>query len=472
AAYLADYGVAMNGGTLSTGTDVDGVYPKTDEVLAKIAEIANLNLLIDEDEDYTFALLEEFYQRDLEEAMADLAYLEAELAIWEAVAADPSTIQAELDAVTQELAEAKVEQSNINAETAIAQLDVDQATDDLTQANTDISNYNAAVAALEDAEEDEQDAIDNIAEATAEIADLNTQLAPYEAALAAVEGPYNTALAQANSLLNTYFNAEAALNADPGNAAKITTRDNARTAFVDFAGDYIGTYGYTDAIDIKNSNALENEAGIGGTDFGDAKIDYDAEAANFAPAGVATGLMEDIEDLEEDIFDDQDDADPSNDDGYEVDLADAITAQAQAQADIDRLQSRNDDALANLDALEAAKDAASNVLADLTTELSIVNARVTNLEDLETSLDALIDAGGDLASIEAEIKTVKDAIEGAQEDVEDAEFALAENGINLEKAQAIIAKEEAKLAQLQAELAGLEALAAEYLALFNAAIAG
>ncbi len=473
AEYLAEHGLDQAALYLADYSDAMGnVYDSNADILDQIAYIANLNQLIESGSGDSYALLTEFYQRDVDQSTTELAYLEELLVIYEGIAGDPSTTQAALDAANTEYAQGLVNADQLSSDYVEATLVVDQLTDDKDYAEQAIEEYEDAQDNLEAAVEAEGVAQENIDAATAAIADLNTQLTPYSDALAAVTGPYNSALATAKGLLNTYFNAEAVLNADPGNASKITARDNARTAFVDNAGDYIATYGYTNAIDIKNNNALENEAGIAATDFGDAKIDYDAEAVNFEPGGAALALEVDIEVQELLLFNDQGDNDPSNDTGYQEDLADAIADQAEYQADITRLQSAYDDAIANIDGIRASLLTAQDQQDDIDLELDILDDRLSNLEDLIDNLDDLLDDSGNLASIQDEIDNLTDDIENAKQNLEDAQENLADNQIDLEEAQAIIANEEGYLAQLQEELAGWEALAAEYLALFNAALAG
>lgn len=435
---------------------------KLTDILQQEGDIARFKAYLDENGNpLDFDLMAEAIQRDLAQDSATYKAQEASLAILKNVDADPASAEAELAEVTKQL-------EQLDQDVSEKLLERNKAQDTYIQAWEAYSAAEETIANRETYEQNLEGAKENIEALEAEIADLNEQIAsvegrlePFEEEMAEQEAAYEPALAEAETLLEDWIQAEAALaaaavNNGPGDEEYDNAKDAydaARADFEAYAGDYFAAYGYGNPRSIN----LEEDAGIAGSDFGDVKIAYDAIADSFRPYGTAYQLQNQLASLEGQLEDRN--SDLENQQNWKENIEDQIN----------RTSEEYNTAVENLDQLEADAKAVYEVYYAVNQEHTELVERYSSLYSLEMNLRSYLN--GTIASLTNRIENLEGQMLNTKEAISDNLAALEDNAISQSEWEAKIAQEEAKLERLNEEYEALLALAADYLEQFNQAVA-
>ncbi|MEM6893312.1 MAG: hypothetical protein AAF554_06435 [Bacteroidota bacterium] len=453
AQHLADYGDAQD--------DANNVF---DDVIDKEAKIAIMQLAIGVEnpdglpgDSISFALAAEIIQRDLDELNADLAAEEAALAILEAVSADPSSAQEEVD-------EAEGTIQDLTNQNLALDVEIAKATQNKTATGQAFINAGNTI-------DDYEDALDGVSDAEAEIISKLAEITAKQDEITALGVNLvnaNTALATGQAALDNATTALAPYLAAIGVAeSNVAAAQNA---------EYAAQIDYNIVLnEFNNGNATQDEldaaqadlnAAIAATDDAQAALN-DAENAADGPEDtyeaalfVRDSALELIDGINDDIAD-------ANDDlvDLQAELLQLEETLGDREAEVTNLQADYDDAVANLVALEDADEAAQVVLDDLNAQKTANSTMISNLETVINALDEQIDG------INEDIEELKDDIEDTKASVEAKQKMLADNTISETEWQREIAREQAELAKFNEEYNAHLALAQAYLDAYNAAIA-
>ncbi len=440
------------------------------------------------------------YNEDIEDYNADIDFWNDQIAETEGYIATQESL---LAARTPEAEAFRATADALYEDFLAADADLTVADNNLAAANlTDdqaLEDYFDAVAARIDAEDDYFDALadrnaaeQDLVDATA---DDDANRVTYEANLDAAETTLGTAEDDLDAAQADYDADPTQVNLDALNAARVDY-ENALDDVAFWEGEIqdlddalaeatanlpLAEAALTTAI--ANLNAAESaeqsalDAYLADLDAIDPVFEaYQAALAAYDEADDAYSEADNIADNAEDIVADIE----NNIEGYNFDLifyeeqiasiqenlAEAIADLAEAEAELALwadLASLTEVEIAELYATYLTED---NAWDDLYDAIDLLREERDIQETLYFAYENYIGDFNDLIDeILDTIEDLEDSIAGHMED-------LANEDIDEQELIDIIANEEGYLAQLQEELASWEALAAEYLALFNAALAG
>ena len=195
------------------------------------ADLATAMLMVNADEDVTWAYFLTQLEGDIAGYTATKAGLEAAIASMEAYMADPSTAEAQLSALQasyddfEAMIDAKEIALQVKENEIMAIYDAHNSTNDI------VDRYEDAEGDLNDMLSDKEDVEDDIADAQDDIADWTTDLADYAAALALLEADVTAAQAAFDAAETAQEDAEDASDlADAAAAAALIVRDDLVTA--------------------------------------------------------------------------------------------------------------------------------------------------------------------------------------------------------------------------------------------------
>lgn len=354
---------------------------------------------------------------------------------------------------------------------------------------------------LATAQQDLADAEEGKADTEADIAQLEAQLAPLTTELVA---KFTASANFRNSALNGFQTITVAANAlkvaiQQNIPATITTRQTALNTAITTYETTVGETNqdaatYVTLNDVDNGLAtletfIDNPVDKGNT------TDYESALALYAPvaalfAGGQTGydlidelgvydpntFVSDFEDAGGVIANMIPQAFPTNlaDDllfweGEIEDLTETVLEEeadvAAVEEEIAALDAANTAAVAGIAAAIDAAEAADDAVDALEDEQDVVDFEWGLLEDLASSLENFVenDVNVEVETWESEVEAALVAVAEAQEDVDQVDRDVA-------YAAEILVREQAELTVLETELAAWQDLAAQYLALMNAAI--
>lgn len=497
--YLVDYRDAM-----------DEVYDYAGDIADQNETISELMKFMSAPGGDTYALLKERMERQLVLREAELAIAQeirddvaavtgdasAAATLWATTEAEIQTLSNDYYALDVSIAEAENTsdaawdvvdglEETIDEYDELVEVDLVDAEDELADSQDQLA----------DAEEAKTDAETEIATLEAQLAPLTTELTSKYAAAAAFQAtatanfqsitvagnalkvaiqqgiPANvtTKATAMNTAITTFEVTVGETNQDATAYATVNDVDNGLATlegFIDNPVDKAGsTTDYESVLALYAPVAALFNAGQTGynlvADIGKYNPDFfigDFEDANGVIADIAmqdplTGPAADLEQAEADI-----------EDANEA-IAEDEAVVAEVEAEIAALDAANTAAVAAIDAATDAAEAADDAVDALEDEQDAVDFEWGLKENLADALEAFVedDVNAEVESWEQEVEDAKIAVAEAQEDIDQVDRDVAHAG-------EMLVREQAELEVLETELASWQALAAQYLALMNAAI--
>jgi chromosome segregation ATPase len=505
-------------------SEKDQANSKRSQKITKEAELARAKLLLSASNNgLSYDYMLSIYNNDLVKLQGELAAQEAALESLEEVTADPSSAQAEADELTARREELKKANLALDVEITKATQAVTAAEETLGDANEAIEEYEMLSEDLEELNEDietitlaEEEVSVTIAEAEAELARREARLVEYEAAqdtyvkaLEAAEAELATAVENEKDARTTYNVAQ--------NEFKIAIQDYWTPSDLDLASQEYGEVKtkYDSEEERFNNyqtwyNSLTEPTQEETDEFNAAKKRWDTWKAAFNPYNTAYGTYKEVY-MELATAQNNKDQAQSNLDKYYNDVATAergierqvekievltngnesyyddqinswiwvnyeesLTGIQEALASLNKekagveaemalQKTAYDDAVANLEELEASYKTARDAKDALSNEYAANESMRTNLKQvidvIQTQLDYL---NGEIDAYEALVEQKQDEIAGTKEAIALKEAQIANKEVDKTEAEARIADLEANIESLQAEIEAHLELAAQH----------